>query len=172
MFLPSGFMLEPLDGQSQQSSEPGQGGLSSAEQGIERSPRGPRDSDRHGVLFCHRWEGSRLGVSGWWWTGGPAWPCGFCRRLPAPPARRPAGCSGQLGTHGAKGRRLWCGGVMVQECRRMVWGSGPEAWPDTKNAPCRKIIVRLGNRRKKAAGFAVLRATATARGPAGQALSL
>lgn len=38
---------------------------------------------------------------------------------------------------------------MAQECRKTVWGSGMEAWQCTKNVSRRKIIMRLGNMRKK-----------------------
>lgn len=78
-----------------------------------------------------------------WWLP----PC-----LRVHPAPSPAGHGERLHAHLAKCSRLWCVGVTVQECRRTVWGSGTKAWQGTKNVPCRKIIVHLGNMRNKPSG--------------------
>lgn len=153
-------------GRSQQSSGPGRRVLPSP---ADR----PWTSDLVGSLFCR--TGNRAVTPGLrtMTTRGPgpaagrkcqgrdrgtpdrrwSWAAPSPQRPPCPPAAsiclKPGRRGGLLRTHLAKHSRPWHGGVMAQECRKAVWGSGTEAWQCTKNVPCRKIIMRLGNMRNK-----------------------
>lgn len=155
MVLPSGLALQSPGGGGGASLGCRSRGVSPRRTGRRAITPGLRDNDPLRAGPCRRQEVSAglwdLHTPGRWCTGQSPCPVALSRLqcLSGLPQAGPG--PRQLRTHLAEHRPLR-GGVTAQECRKTVWGPGTEAWPHTKNVPCREIIMRLGDTRSKPSG--------------------